>query len=513
MIQAAFRERKIPFNVHGVAFYRKKVIKAIMAMLKTTLPGCGDGPFRQVFKTLLPYEKAEKMRVVEHIEKISTVRKCSFISSASDVFNAKMSGTFNRSQLSQGRKVLLTLEMIKKLVHREPSLSSIITSIGNFLPQKYLLEKQAVVDCDGRKLLNEDSDLRSVLQYLLDDVTDFLSSQFAPRHSGFDDMMENKGCLGVLKAFVDYICEREKENFRCRRHDNEDSATLTTIHQSKGLEWDIVFIVKANESEIPLLHEHSGGIKEGRDSIEEERRLLYVAMTRARVKLFVLYVIMDSNWQVLRPSRFLQEIPAYLVELQGDINLVEKKELLPRSLSEASELAEATLTNDSLGKKTDEISENLRDMEGWDGNIFLRRFKVDDRGIIARIFHQWAKKKAFQDPKRLLDKVRFVIDERLTCRKSNKVKDVLVALRSSLKCDEAFQFAEKVIRWEQIPLDNRTYLLRERQEHFQKIRVENAMSASTPTAKQINYLRKLGCTVVPESKLHASHLIEQYRSL
>ncbi|CAA2988805.1 ATP-dependent DNA helicase SRS2 At4g25120 isoform X2, partial [Olea europaea subsp. europaea] len=84
---------------------------------------------------------------------------------------------------------------------------------------------------------------------------------------------------------------------------------------SKGLEWDTVFIVKANDSEIPL-HDFDGLVNESGTSIEEERRLLYVAMTRARKKLFILYVITDSNWQVLQPSRFLREIPHHLLETQ-----------------------------------------------------------------------------------------------------------------------------------------------------------------------------------------------------
>lgn len=42
---------------------------------------------------------------------------------------------------------------------------------------------------------------------------------------------DKKGCINVLKAFIDYISERETENFRTRRHDNENSVTLTTIHQ------------------------------------------------------------------------------------------------------------------------------------------------------------------------------------------------------------------------------------------------------------------------------------------
>ncbi|CAN1215879.1 ATP-dependent DNA helicase SRS2-like protein At4g25120 [Linum perenne] len=448
--QIAFRDRKIPFNVHGVAVYRKKVVKVIIAMLRTTIPGCDDDPYRQVFKALLPLDKEEKMRVIGHVEKISISRQCSFISAASDIFTAKVSGTFKRSELTLGRKVLSTLEMISKLIHREQSISAVITSVANMIPQKYLLEQRAVVDVDGGKLLNEDNDVRSVLQYLLDDVTDFLSMQ-CTEEEGTDNSMEDKGCAKLLCSFLEYIAEQEKENFRSRRQENQNSITLTTIHQSKGLEWDVVFIIKANDSEIPLLYEYNGAAEEHGNSIEEERRLLYVAMTRARKKLFILYVTVDSNWQILQPSRFLKEIPNHLREIQ-------------------------------------------------------------ERSIVSHLFHQWAKKQAFKTPKRLLDKVGFVIDERLRLKKT-KHKDVLQGLKSCLNCDEAFQYAEYVLRWEKIPADKRAHIMREKQEHFQKLRIEKSMSSSAPTAKQTAYLQNLGCTVSPTSRLHACRLIEQYKSL
>ncbi|KAK4572461.1 hypothetical protein RGQ29_030770 [Quercus rubra] len=523
VFQMAFRERKIPFNVHGVAFYRKKVVKAIIAMLQTTFPACDDGPYRRVFKALLPFEKEEKKRVIDYIDKISTIRKCSYILAASDIFSAKLSGTFKRSQLTQGRKVLSTLEMISKLVNREQSISAIITSVANMVPQKYLLEQRAVIDVDGGKLLNEDNDIRSVLQYLLDDVSEFLSTKFVAVEGDAKVAAEGKGCLNVLKAFIEFISERERENFRSRRHDNEKSITLTTIHQSKGLEWDVVFIVKANESEIPLLHEFNGVAKENGNSIEEERRLLYVAMTRARKKLFILYVMMDSNWQMLQPSRFLKEIPDHLREVQAEVSVQDlqtKQQHIPNRTAQFSvdvprekELSEVDVPNDFLKTCIHEASEDLKDpLEASNGNGFLRRFNVEDRSVVSHIFHQWAKKKAFQDPKRLLDKVGFVIDERLRAKK-NKHKDVLSALKSCLSCDESFQYAEYVLRWEQIPADQRAHLMREKQEHFQKLRIENSMGSSAATSKQISYLQSLGCTVTPTSRLHASRLIEQYKSL
>ncbi|XP_012569785.1 ATP-dependent DNA helicase SRS2-like protein At4g25120 isoform X2 [Cicer arietinum] len=522
--QMAFRDRKIPFNIHGVAFYRKKVVKTIIAMLQTALPGCDDGSYCRVFKALLPFEKDMKKRVVDHINKISTIRKCSFLSAACDIFSAKVSGTFKRSEITHGKKVLMTIEIISNLVNREKSISAIITSVAKMIPE-YLLEQRATVDVDGGTLLNEDYDIRSVLQYLLDDVSEFLSTKFIEIR-GDKEIAEDKGCTFALKAFIDYLFEREKENFRARRKDNENSVTLTTIHQAKGLEWDFVFIVKANESEIPLLHDFKGVVKDTAPIVEEERRLLYVAMTRARQRLYILYVMMDSNWQMLQPSRFLKEIPHHLLEFQGEINMQElqikledhQKEtadcstdlLIEKQQSEAGLVpVRNDLLNNHFSGSSDELAEFA---EANNYSDFLRRFSVEDRSAVSHLFHQWAKKKAFQDPKRLLDKVGFVIDERLR-EKRNKKKDLLNSLKSCLCCDEAMQYAQYVLRWEQIPADKRAHLMKEKQEHFLKLKVENAMGSATPTDKQISYLKKLGCTMTPTSRLHASHLIEQYKSL
>ncbi|KAK8577631.1 hypothetical protein V6N13_027899 [Hibiscus sabdariffa] len=506
VFQTTLRNRKIPFNLHGVAFYRKKVVRTIIAMLKTALPACDDSPYHKVFKALLPFEKEEKKRVIEHIEKITACRKCSFISAACDIFNAKISGTFKsivgglelltfsnnseqrRSQLTQGRKVLKTLEMISNLVHR-----------------KYLLEQRAVIDVDGGKLLNEDNDIRSVLEYLLDDVSDFLSTQSTDRKEK-REAGEEKGCVSTINYFIDYITDRERENFRSRRHDNENSVTLTTIHQSKGLEWDTVFIVKANESEIPLLNELNGAAAENGTLLEEERRLLYVAMTRARQKLFILYVTMDSNWQMLQPSRFLKEIPDHLREIQAEVTRNDLKTTYEVStkgtaqfstdLPSEKQSSEANMVQNNFSDAQDIASkETVESVEACNGSDFLRRFGVEERSIISHLFHQWAKKQAFQEPRRLLD------------------KEVLRELRSCLNIEEALHYAEYVVKWEQIPADKRAHLMREKQEHFQKLRMEKSMGSSAATPKQMAYLQSLGCTVSPTSRLHASRLIEQYKSL
>ena len=91
------------------------------------------------------------------------------------------------------------------------------------------------------------------------------------------------------------ILDKEKDN-------NNTYITLMTMHQSKGLEADIVFIVDANEGIIPSLKQ------ERQKDIEQERKVFYVAMTRAKEKLYIL----SSSKRYLKgitksyiPSRFI----------------------------------------------------------------------------------------------------------------------------------------------------------------------------------------------------------------
>lgn len=92
---------------------------------------------------------------------------------------------------------------------------------------------------------------------------------------------------------------------------DEERLILSTIHQAKGLEWDTVFIIHLTNQGFP-----SPRALEEDGAIEEERRLFYVASTRARNKLFLSYpqVMGYDAMSFCRPSMFLEELPGYLVE-------------------------------------------------------------------------------------------------------------------------------------------------------------------------------------------------------
>ena len=101
------------------------------------------------------------------------------------------------------------------------------------------------------------------------------------------------------------------------RDDVEDGeggeVNLMTIHAAKGLEFDVVFIAGCEDGIIP----HARSLEEGEGSLEEERRLFYVAVTRARRRLLVSACLRRRKKnQVMDcvPSPFLQEIPPELLQ-------------------------------------------------------------------------------------------------------------------------------------------------------------------------------------------------------
>ncbi len=96
--------------------------------------------------------------------------------------------------------------------------------------------------------------------------------------------------------------------------DEDELLTLTSVHQAKGLEWKAVFIIWAAEGKFPSPR----SLREI-DSEEEERRLFYVAVTRAKDELYLTYPLLmtDYNRQTVlqKPSRFITECPASLYEI------------------------------------------------------------------------------------------------------------------------------------------------------------------------------------------------------
>lgn len=127
--------------------------------------------------------------------------------------------------------------------------------------------------------------------------------QFAIFAEQFDD----------LDAFLDAVSLTDEFGLKHSNEpvNNEDRVVLSTIHQAKGLEWSAVFVMRLTEGSFP----NSRSVND-EAAIEEERRLFYVAVTRARRKLFLTYPATAGfdHVELQQPSMFLEEIPNNAIE-------------------------------------------------------------------------------------------------------------------------------------------------------------------------------------------------------
>jgi DNA helicase-2/ATP-dependent DNA helicase PcrA len=89
--------------------------------------------------------------------------------------------------------------------------------------------------------------------------------------------------------------------------EEDEKVVLSSVHQAKGLEWDVVFIIWLADGYFP-----SSRSLKSLEGEEEERRLFYVAVTRAKDELYLCYPIMNEKAYmesyIMKPSRFLKEL-------------------------------------------------------------------------------------------------------------------------------------------------------------------------------------------------------------
>ncbi|MCQ2510335.1 MAG: ATP-dependent helicase [Lachnospiraceae bacterium] len=118
----------------------------------------------------------------------------------------------------------------------------------------------------------------------------------------YDELSESAHNFKTLAEWENHIREyRESLQQQRKREKDPNSVMISTLHASKGMEYDIVFILDINEGIIP----YQKAVLDA--DLEEERRMFYVGMTRARKKLY-LYNVRERYEKKMLPSRFLEEI-------------------------------------------------------------------------------------------------------------------------------------------------------------------------------------------------------------
>ncbi len=151
----------------------------------------------------------------------------------------------------------------------------------------------------------------AAIQYIRKSIgyDDFLKEYAAYRSlnqeelfSVLDEIQERAGAYRTLHEWLFHVEEyRRILKERTTRKNEEQAVSFLTMHGAKGLEYEAVFIIGGNEGVMPYKKAQT------EEEIEEERRLFYVAMTRAKRRLIISYV-KEKSGKKKTPSRFIGEL-------------------------------------------------------------------------------------------------------------------------------------------------------------------------------------------------------------
>jgi DNA helicase-2/ATP-dependent DNA helicase PcrA len=124
--------------------------------------------------------------------------------------------------------------------------------------------------------------------------------------------VDAEGAIGEGGALVSFLTHASLEAGEHQAGEGDEAVQLMSVHAAKGLEFDVVFISGLEQGLFP----HENSVNQGREGLEEERRLMYVAVTRARQRLYVSCAqtrMLHGQTRYCVPSAFLDEIPANLL--------------------------------------------------------------------------------------------------------------------------------------------------------------------------------------------------------
>ena len=294
--EEVFMRRNISYKlVGGLRFYDRREIKDIIAYLKLIQNPVDDVSLKRIIN--VPKRGIGNV-TMERIEEYAN-------KTGESLYSA-----------------ILSVDEIPKLSKRATdNLKKFADMINNFFAMKEVMDlkefiEKIIYDTGYIKELEEEGSIESRTR--LDNIREFISVAVDFEVTNPDGTLED------FLADISLLSDVDKTA------DVDNSVTLLTVHSAKGLEFPVVFMVGMEEGLFPISRALNN-----ESELEEERRLCYVAITRAERLLYITYAKIRTiygNTNYTLPSRFIEEIPENLVAKSAKVEKVkpitDKKQLV-----------------------------------------------------------------------------------------------------------------------------------------------------------------------------------------
>jgi DNA helicase II / ATP-dependent DNA helicase PcrA len=311
-LQLELSRRNIPYRIQsGVRFFEQAHIKDVVSYLRIIVNPRDELAWKRVLKMIPGIGNATANRIFESIVGANSEGHRSEPAGAlpGDVVDEDDDSSLKTQQAAISVDWLEPLRSFSQVRSRKPF-------------EDFVRLLEILVDVENRN--NPAKQIEIILahsyeQYLQENfenadarVEDLKGlASFASRYTSTGDFLSELALLSTerFKEPQPLVGEEVVEG-----GDEDELLTLTSVHQAKGLEWKAVFIIWAAEGKFPSPR----SLRE-LDSEEEERRLWYVALTRARDELYLTYPLLMTDYSrqtvLQKPSRFITECPAELYEI------------------------------------------------------------------------------------------------------------------------------------------------------------------------------------------------------
>ncbi len=371
IFEESFRRSAIPYKVYGgLSFYQRKEIKDVIAYLRLVINHNDD----EAFKRIINYPARGIGKTT--LDKIETIA----ISNNLSLWNTITNQNILKSEINQS--TITKLVNFKSLLEH---FSAQAIEIDAFEFTNYVVSHTGILRDFEAEKSQEGITRKQNVEELLNGIKDFCDSTHA-ENSEAKVLLENY--LENVSLLTDFDTEDDKEI--------KDRVALMTVHSAKGLEFNCVFIVGAEHELFPL---YFNGVAP--ENIEEERRLFYVALTRAKKIANISFAENRYRWGkpvICQPSGFISEIDKNYLDLPIEIDeenkpssyndKFNKKDTLLKSEMFKPEikinLKEKKLVHLNIAKQKNYLSEN--NIETFDiiegATVIHNRF---GKGIVIRV--------------------------------------------------------------------------------------------------------------------------------